>query len=132
MSRDETEAATIRPPRRGECRQLAGTAATQVFKVPAEWFGKKVRFEALNDTFWVQTAVDETISITPGQLDTITGSGASAVLAAPSNAVAEPIRDGYFKEFDFFSGVDMFIGIRATGTAGTILFRMAEVQLGSS
>lgn len=128
MSRDEIEAATIRPPRRGECRQLAGTATTQVFATPSDWYGKKVRFEAIGDDFWVQTAADATININTTAVDTIT----SQALSAANNAIAEKIAAGTFKEFDFFQGSDAFVGIRGTGTAGLIAFRPAEVALGSS
>lgn len=126
-SRDEIEAATIRPPRRGECNQLAGTATTQVFAVPEDWLGKKVRFEAIGDDFWVQTAPDASILINPGATNTIT----SGVLSAAASGIAEKVPNGLYKEFDFF-GVDKFVGIRATGTAGVIAFRMAEVSLGAN
>lgn len=127
-SRDEIEAATVRPPRRGECYQLAGTAGTQVFGTPADWFGKKIRFEAIGDDFWIVTAVDQTITITPTTVTTITGT----TLNAASIASAEKLPSGTFKEFDFFQGVDLFVGVRATGTAGFITMRMAEVALGST
>jgi hypothetical protein len=127
-SRDEIEAATIRPPRRSECYQLAGTASTQVFQTPGDWFGKKVRFEAIGDDFWLQTGPDASISITPASTTTITGTTLNPAAAS----TGEKIANGAFKEFDFFQGVDLFVGVRATGTAGLLMLRMAEVSLGGT
>ena len=127
MSRDEIEASTIRPPRRGECRQLASTNATQVFGVPTDWNGKKVRFEAIGDDFWVQVAPDATISINPGAVDTITANA----LSAPSPAIGEKVSNGTYKEFDIYSA-DKFIGVRGTGAGGAVIaIRPTEILLGS-
>lgn len=125
MSRDEQEAAIIRPPRKGECRQLAGTASTQVFAVPADWPGKKVRFEAIGDDFWVQFSNSAAIAITAAAFDTIAG----GVLSAPNNAIGEKITRGTYKEFDIFGGTDTHCGFVGTGTAGLLAFRPAEVTL---
>jgi hypothetical protein len=126
-TKDEIESAVIRTPRRGEIYQLAGTAGTQVFAVPSSWKGKKVRFEAIGDNFWIQTAPDVTISITPTATNTITSNALSAV----NNAIAEPVSMGQYKEFDF-TEVDAFVGVRATGTTGYLVFREAETALGST
>jgi hypothetical protein len=127
MSKDVIEAATVRPPRRGECHALAGTASTQVFAVPSDWFGKKVRFEAVGDNFYVQSGPDVSISIDTTARSTIT----SNVLSAAPSGAAEPVLAGSYKEFDFFYGVDAYVGVRGTGTSGVLLFRMAEVALGN-
>ena len=126
-TRDEIEASTIRPPRRGECDQIAGTAGTQVFAARPSWVGKKVRFHALGDDFWVQTAPTNAISIDPTAVNTIT----AGALSAANTAIAEKIEAGTYKEFDFY-GDDAFVGVRGTGTSGLLMMRPAETALGAS
>jgi hypothetical protein len=129
-TRDEIEASTIRPPRRGECDQIAGTATTQVFAARASWFGKKVRFMAIGDDFWIQTAPTNAISIDPTA--TIAVAGGGAALPAANNAITEKISNGEWKEFDFYLGQDDFVGVRGTGTSGLLMFRPAETTLGAT
>lgn len=125
-SRDEQEAAVIRPPRKGECRQFQGSATTQVFATPADWYGKKVRFTATGDDFWIQTGPDIAISITPTAVDTI---GAQGVLSAPNNAIGEKVLKDTFVEYDFYKVKDAFVGFRGTGTAGLLAARPSEVSV---
>lgn len=124
-SRDEQEAAIIRPPRRGEVRQFATTAATQVFAADPSWKGKKVRFIAVGDDVWVQTAADANIAITTTATDTI-GAGPGFALPAANNAVTEKIVAGTFAEYDFFE-VDAFVGFRGGSGGGYLVVRPAEV-----
>jgi hypothetical protein len=127
-TKDETESAVIRAPRRGEVYQLASSASTQVFAAPASWKGKKVRFEAIGDNFWILTAPDVSITINPLDVNTVT---ANALSAADVN-IGEPISNGQYKEFDF-TEVDAYVGIIGTGaTLGKIVFRESETALGST
>jgi hypothetical protein len=128
-SRDEIESATIPPPRRGQTDQIAGTAATQVFAARATWLGKKVRFEAIGDDFWILTGPDATLTITPAAVLTLGAPGAA--LPAGNVNIAEKVANGAYKEFDFTSE-DAFVAVRATGTGGLLMFRATETALGAS
>lgn len=125
-TKDEIESDTIRPPRRGEGYAVAGTAATQVFAAPASWKGKKVRFEAWGDTFYVLTAADASITINPAQRQTIS----SNALSGTNTGVGERIAQDQYKEFDF-TGDDAFVAFLGTGTNGTLYFRESETALGN-
>jgi hypothetical protein len=127
MSKDSEEAVTIRPPRRGEGYAVAGTASTQVFAAPASWKGKKVRFEAWGDTFYVMTAPDVSITIVPAQRQTLV----SQALTGTNTGVGERIAQDQYKEFDFTAD-DAFVAFIGTGTSGTLYFREAETALGST
>ncbi len=132
MSKDELESVTIRPPRRGETRHFAGTAATQIFAVPAEWKGLKIRFEAVGDKFAVMTAPDNAIAIDMAATKDVISSGPGFALSpTPSSSFGDWIADGQYKEYDF-TGADLFVGFRGTGTSGSLLVRPAETALGAT
>lgn len=126
-SRDEIEASTIRPPRRGECRQFAASTTTVVFRAPDDWQNKKVRFEAIGGDFWVQVAPDDAIEIDPDAVDTIEPDGD---LTSGNPTIGEKVYAGTYKEFDFFSS-DKFVGFISDTSAGLLAVRPAEVALGA-
>jgi hypothetical protein len=125
-SKDEIESFTIRPPRRGEGYALAGSATTQVFAAPTSWKGKKVRFRAVGDVFYVMTAPANDIVILPAQRQTIS----SFALTGPNTGTGEPIYDGQYAEFDF-TDADTYVGFIGTGTNGVLWVRETETALGS-
>jgi hypothetical protein len=125
-SKDEIESFTIRPPRRSECYALAGSAATQVFAAPTSWKGKKVRFRAVGDTFYLMTAAANDIVIVPAQRQTIS----AFALTGTNTGTGEPLPDGQYVEFDF-TETDAFVGFIGTGTNGVLWARETETALGS-
>ena len=119
MNQAQTAASRIRGPRRGEGKQFALVAATtKVIKLPTTpaWQGW-IKVLIYGNSGYIQTAADATISITPGQADTVPAD--TSVVPTISNATARYMPAEF--ELEFERGDDItHLGFYAATSAGSI------------